>query len=519
MKSRRTRTLLGCGLLGAALTVMSSCDRGLEALNTDRTRLTSVEPVMQLNNAIVNSPANLTMLQCETSIVKQHMRIFTGEGACGNFNVDARGQSNNNWNNGYQTRLRNLRDAVQNSEGTPAQQNLHNMARIFAAYTFMRITDSYGDVPYREAGFGHRGGNVFPEYDSQEFIYTSPQGILEEIKNATAALNPALARPTNDLLYGGNIDQWRRFGNSLLLRAALRLTKVRPDLAQQYVQAAINGPGGLMQSNADNAVVRHSSEFRNQPGNSLNGGQSHFNYLVHDFVDHLQRNNDPRLGAIAVRYPNATSAATQTPAGADRNPANQIGIPMGFDNTTIVPVASAQGLRSFFAYSQPDRQRIMDPQAPSFLLTYGQTQLLLADAITRGWATGNAATHYQNGIRAHMQQISTSYNNTTIPQSAIDAYVAANPLLPGTALEQINTEYWIASFLIADESWANFRRSCFPRLTPNPRQDDLGPGERFMRRFGYPDAEQSLNPNVVNGVSPDRIDTRVWWDVRVNEFC
>ncbi len=497
----------------AALALVTAC-KDLDVLNTDNSRLTRIDPVMQLNQAILSSPADMTMMQCETSIVKQHMRIFTGVGACGNFNVDARDVSDTNWNTGYQTRIRNLRDAFFNSEG-----NLHQMTRILTAYTFMRITDSYGDVPYLGAGLGHRGGSVFPEYDTQEFIYTSPEGILEEIRNAVAALDPSGPRPTNDLLYGGNIEQWQRFGNSLLLRAAMRLTKVNPNLAQQYVQAAVNGPGGLMQSSADDARVVHSSEYRNGPGNALNGGQSHFNYLVEDFVVHLQQTGDPRLDAIAVRYPNATSAATQTPADADRDPANQIGIPMGYDNTTIVPVAEAAGLPSFYAYSQIDRQRMMDPQAPSFLLTYAQTQLLLAEAAHRNWVQGSPATHFENAIRAHMQQISTSYTNTLIPQPAIETYVSAHPLTPGQELEQINTQYWIVSFLIGDEAWANFRRSCFPRLTPNPRQDDLGPSENFIRRFGYPDPEKSLNPNVTQGVTPDRIDTRVWWDVRVDENC
>jgi len=72
-------------------------------------------------------------------------------------------------------------------------------------------------------------------------------------------------------------------------------------------------------------------------------------------------------------------------------------------------------------------------------------------------------------------------------------------------LEQINTQYWIASYLIGPESFANFRCSGFP---------DLEREEDFIRRFGYPDEERSINPNVSNGVVPDRIDTRIWWDVK-----
>jgi hypothetical protein len=513
----RTRGLRRSGLIGAALLLLTACDSGFDTLNTDTTRLTAVDPVMQLSTAIVSSAANLTMLQCETSIVKQHMRIFAGVGACGNFNVDARDVSNNNWNNGYGVRLRNLVDAIRNSEGNESAANLHNIARIWRAYTMMRITDSYGDVPYSQGGLGFLEGIAFPEYDSQEAIYTGPEGILEELSNATAALSSSLPIPTREVLYGGDVARWQRLGNSLLLRAGMRLTKVNPTLAQQYVSLAVSR--GVMESNDDNAVILHTSEYRNDPGNSLNGGQSHFNYLVADFVEYLQDTSDPRLGAIAVRYVGATGSGSQTEANASRDPDDQIGMPMGYDNTNISPVAEAAGIGSFYAYSQPDRTRIMDPQAPSFLVTHAQTQLLMAEAAHRDWISGSAASFYESGIRAHMQQISTSYNNTTIPQSDIDGYLAAHPLEPGRELEQINTQYWIASFLIADESWANFRRSCYPALTPNPRQDDLPADENFMRRFGYPADERSLNPNVTSGVTPDEIGTRIWWDVRQSASC
>lgn len=517
MMPSRLRGLPRLSLLAAALAAASGCEDGFDTLNTDKTQLVSVEPVMQLNTAVLNSAANLTMLQCETSIVKQHMRIFTGVGACGNFNVDARETSSNNWTNGYQTRARNLIDALGRTEQAPTQSNLHNMIRIWKAYTFMRITDSYGDVPYAEAGKGHLEGVVFPKYDKQEAIYTGPNGILEELATASAALDAAKPRATRDVLYGGDVARWRRLGNSLLLRAAMRLSKVKPDVARQYVQRAV--AGGVMQSNADNAVIRHTAEYRNPPGTDLNGGQAHFNYLVADFVNHLKNTQDPRLGAIAVRYPRATNSSSMTAANADRDPANQIGMPMGYDNTNITPAIRADNVPSFYAYSQIDRTRMMDPLAPSFLVTYAQTQLLLAEAAQRGWIPGDPAALYQAGVRAHMEQISSSYTNTAIPTTAISTYLQANPYQATRGLEQINTQYWIASFLVPDEAWANFRRSCFPALAPNPRQDDLGPNERFMRRFGYPDEERAVNPEVKTGISPDEIGSRVWWDTRVSPTC
>ncbi len=508
MKKKKSYVKYGCLWLLVLSFFVISCDTGFDSMNVNEREMTSIDPVFQLNEAILESRLQTNYVRCESSIVKQQIRVFTGQG-CGNFNVIT-SESDVVWNNGFQTRLNNLISADRN---TDSNTNLNNMIRIWKAYTFMMITDSYGDVPYREAGLGFLEGITFPNYDTQESIYTSSDGILQELANATAALDPNQFSDSRIVLYNGNIEQWKRLGNSLLLRGAMRLSKVAPELAEQYVNTAVTG--GLFQSNDDNALIAHNSDFTNIVGSALNGGQAHFQYLVEDFIDFLRDNDDPRLASIAVRYPTATGPTDQNEANADRNPANQIGIPMGFDNTTIAPVAAAAGLPSFMAYSQVDRTRMMDPQAPSFLATYSLQQFYLAEAAHRNWISGDPAEYFEQAIEAHMHQISNGYQNTEIAQSDIDAYIQANPLETGREFEQINTQFWVASYLIPTESWANFRRSGYPDLVPNPIQTDLGPDEGFMRRFVYPDNERTVNPNVSGGVNPDRLDTRVWWDVKL----
>jgi hypothetical protein len=516
----RWRPLRPAAIAAAVLLVLPGCDLGLETINVDPTRLTSVDPRFQLNNVIVQSPNLNAAWRCEASIVQQHFRMFTGVASCGNFNTAHRGNMSSNWTNGYQTRMRGLLDVIDATQNDPQRQNLYNMARIMRAYTMMRITDSYGNVPYTEAARAFTEGVVFPQYDTQEFIYTSPQGILEELKNASAALSAgggAVAEP----LYNGNIQRWQRFGNSLLLRAAMRLTKVNPDLARQYVQAAVNNPGGLIQSNAENAVILHTNDYRNSMGVTMNSNEGFNEYTPEAFVNYLVGRGDPRARSIFVRYPNASSSAQQTVANQVFDPARQVGAPMGLDNNRIQPVVQQLGLPSLFAFTQTDRRRMLDVLAPNFLVTYSQTQLLLAEAVHRGWVSGNVATHYNNAVRADMQRISTSYTNTAITNAEIDAFLAANPFNPaGNVLRQINEEYWVASFVIPDENWANFRRSCWPILPANAEQGDLPPNEMFMRRFLYPESEIDLNPNYQTGATmPDNLGTRVWWDVRVNERC
>jgi hypothetical protein len=105
-------------------------------------------------------------------------------------------------------------------------------------------------------------------------------------------------------------------------------------------------------------------------------------------------------------------------------------------------------LASLWDYSQLDRTRMAALTAPSFLVTYAQTQFLLAEAVVRKWAAGDAVALYAEGIRAHMQQFAMYGASTVIGDAAIGTYVAAHPLRAGKELEDINTQYWVASFLI-----------------------------------------------------------------------
>ncbi|RDB05229.1 SusD/RagB family nutrient-binding outer membrane lipoprotein [Runella aurantiaca] len=490
---------------------LASCDKGFDEMNVNPIALTAVDPGYQLNTAIVNTAPGYGNLSYETTIVKQMITPFSGQGSAANFNQDNRGVASGNWNTYYQTNIKELTDVVAKTKDLPARSNLYNMARIWKAYSFMLLTDTYGDIPYTQAGKNYLEGIATPVYDTQESIYTA---ILSELDAASAGLDASKAKVASDVLYDGDVTKWKRLGYSLLLRAAMRLSKVNPTKAAEYVAKAV--AGGVMQANADNAIIRHNANFTNPVGSQLNGGQSAFFYLAEDFVTFLSKNNDPRLASIAVRYVGATSGAQQVESRANRTPGVQIGAPLGYDNTTISAAVTANKLASLWDYSQLDRTRMAGLAAPSFLVTYAQTQLLLAEAAFRKWTTGDPAVLYANGIRAHMQQFANYGASTAIADAAITTYVQANPLAVGKELEQINTQYWVASFLIGPETWANFRRSGYPILTPNPYPGSDLKTEPFIRRLTYTDAELNVNKtNVEQAISrqgPNLLDTRIWWD-------
>lgn len=505
---KRIKTFILSGIL---LFAAVSCDNGFDEMNVNPIALTDVEPVFQLNSAIVSSAPTYGNLSYETTIVKQMITPFSGVGAAANFNQDNRSVAAGNWTNGYRNLIKNVVDVINHTQDDPAQANLYNIARIWKAFAFMILTDTYGNIPYFSAGQGYLQNVSNPTYDTQEAIYAD---LLTELEAASLALDPAGQSVSGEMLYAGDLVKWKRLGNSLLLRAAMRLSKVDAGKAAEYVTKAVSG--GVMASNADNAVIRHNANFNNPIGSQLNGGQSAFYYLTEDFVHYLKTHDDPRLPAIAVRYIGATSGADQTEEVADRSVEAQIGMPQGYDNTTVSAAVAESGLASLWDYSQLDRNRMADPQAPSFLVTYAQTQLLLAEAAVRGWISDDAATLYANGVRAHMEQLASYGAGTTIPDGAITAYLTANPFDAGTALEQINTQYWVASFLNGPEAFANFRRSGFPALTPNPYPGSDLQSEDFIRRITYPDAELNVNhehvQQAITQQGPDILDTRVWWD-------
>ncbi|MCP9757522.1 SusD/RagB family nutrient-binding outer membrane lipoprotein [Lacihabitans sp. CCS-44] len=488
----------------------ASCDKGFDELNINKTAATALNPVFILNNATVNSSFPASTVFYEVGIVQQMVSPNSGVLTGANFNQDSRDNTVVNWQRYYRNVVRNTKDVLLATKDLPARSNLYNMARILQSYAFMILTDSYGDVPYSEAGKGYSDQIVLPKYESQQAIYA---GIIKELTEASAALDASKTIEAADVLYGGDVAKWKKFGNSLLLRAGMRLSKIDPTQAAQIVAKAVSG--GLMTSNADNALVRHDANYTNGIGITLNATEAANVFIAAPFANYLKNTKDPRLKSIAVRYVGAKSGVDMVAAKASTDPSVQIGMPFGYDNSTISGPVKDLSLASFYDFSQVDRTRMVKTTAPMFLVTYSQTQLLLAEAVQRGWTTGSVETLFKNGVKAHMEQLATYDANSAVAPADIDAYFVANTFDAAKALEQINTQYWVSSFLNGPEAFANFRRSGFPVLTPNPFPGK-GIKGNFINRLTYPNSEISVNSvNVKEAIGrqgADDLDTKVWWD-------
>ncbi|MGI4750086.1 MAG: SusD/RagB family nutrient-binding outer membrane lipoprotein [Janthinobacterium lividum] len=419
-------------------------------------------------------------------------------------------------------------------KGNSAYTNLDNCGTIMRVLILERITDAYGDVPYSQEGQA-ASGITTPVFDTQQSIYTA---MLTQLDAATAALDITKSGPTSDLFYSGDVAKWKRLGYSLMLRAAMRLVKVDPATAKTYAEKAY--AGGTMTSIADNAKVQ--ADYTNGNGNSNAAAL----LVADDFrevrwsntlISYMKSNTDPRVSAVAEISSGTGKAANEnrTVAGISTY-SLQIGMPNGYDQnggTTDIsnapnypgtspadPSVSGDAAAPDGKYSRPRLLVYDDRNGVNMLLTYGETELLLAEAATRGWATGVAATHYANALTADMRTLAQLNASAVavVSEADIATYVAANPLVATTALQQINMEYFVeaSTTFNFNESWTNWRRSGYPVLTPVKYNGQFTDGS-IPRRIPYPINVPSLNSaNYTAAVARlsggDNFTSRMYWD-------
>jgi hypothetical protein len=407
----------------------------------------------------------------------------------------------------------------------PQYANLHQMARIMKALVFERITDLYGDVPYSQAGLGYYERIYTPVYDKQQDIYAD---LLKEVSEATDSLDESLDKPTGDVFYANNsaqIDEWKKFGNTLLLRMAMRLTKVDPATAQQYVNKV---SGKTFTSNDDDAIVQHQDGndiTRNKDTWEINGQDSSDLKLCKTYIDFLKENNDPRLPVISWIF-----------AIKDYKPQDQRGLPPGYvvgglnanyDITKDTIDFDSLGMQGFSRLSP----KILTNDAPNFVLTYAESEFLLADAIERWNVTGigDAKTHYEQGVIAAITQLAVYGSDAVISTTDAQAYLDTHKLSTNidSALDQINTQYWACEIMNEYEAWINWRRtssnsvphcqpSGYPALKPTNYPGNIT-GGTIPRRLEYPASQKISNPDNYNAAvaalpGGDELTSRMWID-------
>jgi hypothetical protein len=388
------------------------------------------------------------------------------------------------WRMFYSDALQDLEEIFMLTEGQPGTDQYQAIAYILKAYALQVATDAWGDIPMTEA---NTEGNTSPAYNSQEQVYDSIVALVNKglsLLDVNAEVTPG----TDDLLFGGDMEQWLRFANTFKLRVFLRMSEVAPQKAEAGLQS-MSGEDFL----EEDAQIEYSTTGGNQnPLFSEILGLSRVQNLVasETSTKFLTQNGDPRADVFYQRYVTADmDTIVGIPQGSYRTNTNEFSLP-----------SAAVG-----AAGQDNNSA----NAPVKFMSAAESYFLQAEAVTRGWMTSpmTAQQLFEEGIRASFE----SYD-----VEGVEDYIATSPAAQWPAGEEarikaIITQKWAAmngnqSF----EGWTEWRRTGYPDFFTVSQATALG-DDRMPARILYPSSEVTRNLNFP-GIK--QVFEPVWWDVK-----
>lgn len=510
---------------------MTSCsDDTLSNINTDKTKVSNLDPNAQLTTALLQTYGDFSLMDTYRNYITGFTQHFAGGWNVTNYagsNFAEDDISRRIWDRYYEISIKNLVDAIHQSEDKP---NLNAALRIHRVYLTAVLADIYGDVPASEAGLGYIAGISTPKYDTVEELYN---WFFEELTACEALLGTGTDNISGDVTsMGGDVAQWKKYANALRMRYAMRISDVNPQKAQDEFEKAV--AAGAISSAADDAYIKYSDspytyydgandyDFRTNALSEILYGQDATSptFVSSTLFYQLQRTADPRLYRICRHYYNikrsqvkpdkeenidltdevlAYFERTQTGEEPCNPGAAWYSDWMSAPATSELPTLQKKADIDANTYDNSDfRARAMRPHlnidfempnTPGDLMSYAEVEFLLAEAKTKGWnVSGDAESHYEAGVRASMQLLNNHYlTSNKISDDEINAFIAHNPL-GDNPKETINTQAWILHMMNPSEAWANMRRSDYPAILDRTR---LG---IFTNGFTYTDADMTM-PN------------------------
>ena len=363
------------------------------------------------------------------------------------------------------------------------------IALLQKAYAFQLLTDAWGDVPLKEAFGGSE--NLSPHFDPQQEVYDS---IIAWTQRGIAMTTASTENypGDDDLIFGGGaagMAKWKQFGNTLLLKVYLRLSEVDATKARTGIQALYaTNPTFLTQD----AKITYLNVGGNQNPLYAEGvglGRTPNIVASSTAVNAMTANNDPRLKLVYT--PNSSG--------------NVISIPQG--SFAIQPPVAPSLPNAITGARFSTATGATAAAAPVKFISASESYFLQAEAVARGWATGDVTTLFQAGIKASFDALGvTTADYNTYIATAPDAQLPAD--VAGRVRAIITQKYYAMNGFQGFEAWTEWRRTGYPNILVKSQASTLGTSD-LPARLLYPDTEITRNANFP-GLKP--ITEKVWWD-------
>ncbi len=367
--------------------------------------------------------------------------------------------------------------------------NFFLMGKVMQAYAIGLLVDMYDKIPYSESLRG--SANLTPKFDDGYTIYKDLiAGIDTALGKDFSARTAIDLRASNegnvDLLFGGDIEKWQRFANTLELKLYLRMINAKPTEAQAGIQALYARNAQFLEEDAKVTGFTNNPSLSN-PLYEQNVRQLNFpNNLVASktFVSFLVAHNDPRITYFF---------GTNNPTPLDQG---------DFVNPSAIALTAT-------VFKE-------DPTDPVVFLSAAESYFLQAEARERYFAGDGAKALYDKGVLAEFAAVGQNGSSFITgdykyPSGSTDQNIEA-------ILVQKWTSFAYGVHFI--EGWFERNRTGIPKSSPVysdnssytpgefvvPRNSILG--NQYPKRLVFPDAEISTNPNTPAQVP---ITTPVWW--------
>ncbi|MFL9483470.1 SusD/RagB family nutrient-binding outer membrane lipoprotein [Chitinophagaceae bacterium LWZ2-11] len=473
-------------LLSTAL-AFTACTKNFESLNSDPTKPTDAPPENILTGAEKAASDVMYSNYTNGKIGMLYAQFWsqTQKESDSQYQLDE-GCNNTMWGI-YSSALSNLDVIRQMNIANPqaVTSNQVAIAGILSVWIYQVLTDVYGNVPYKQALSG--AANFTPVYDDASAIYDS---LLQRLTTLTALFDSTKGNyKSGELIYNGNINQWKKLAGSLKLRLGIRMADASPQKSRAAVEAAF--ASGLITVNTDNALFPYLTGVPDQfPFNEQSGTGTPNDYVMSQTaVNFMAQLNDPRLPVYA------------RPSTGDG---------------TIKGKPYGQGVFSndFTAYSYPGT-KVYSPNFPGIIMTAAEVEFALAEAVERGYTIpGTAEQHYKNGIAASMK----FWN---VADSSAATYLTTVPYNTNKWKDCIGTQKWLALYMQGLQAWFERVRLNFKNpgdgaeIFMNPIS--LDPNVQIVpTRLTYPISEGNINhinyQNAGNAIGGDKKSTKLWWN-------
>jgi hypothetical protein len=416
---------------------------------------------------------------------------------------------------------------IESTEGDDKGANFNAAAKILSVLNYQRLVDTFGDVPYTSALNGNEG--LAPTYDDAATIYQALVAKLDEaIDVIDNAAFPTGLNSSTDPLFGGDMDNWKKFANTLKLRLLIRISGV-PALSG-FVSTAFSNMDASIGFLDDDAIVNPgyvqgfpnplwSSWGYNTTGALASSSRIPTKFIF-GFYNGVKLDDSGRVAVIFKSFPAQT-------------PTNQLGNEVG--NPPIISGYSTwyTGVRNSASDISNALGVLKGPSMGQPLMLAAESYFLQAEAQLNGDIAGNYVTSFNSGIKASFKYLYKDVNGVVAPTLDVDGdvadYIADNSTnylvdislatSDSERLEAIITQKYIAvNMVTSDEGWNEFRRTGFPVTVPLgiPERDiasnksNSTRADRMISRVKYPSSEQAYNAENYKDV--DQFSDLIFWD-------